>query len=197
MKTLMILLVIVPMCFAVCFWEYFPSSTYFPPSGWLIVSEGPGFGNWYWSDTGQPGNGYAHGAVVVNGPSETSATSTLKTSPFSLFVGDNCHVDFYMKGSSDGYQVSFGRQVLLFNGTNIVASYNLPETAPWSHQILTFQNISTASSNYRIGWKLTASCSPILYAGGMASFDLDTIHLYDESVALEPTSLGRIKGAFH
>jgi hypothetical protein len=196
MKVILILVLMVHICFAVCFREWF-SSTTFPPAGWTIDNLGPGEHSWNRSESGQPGNGYAFGHIHVTGTATTS-TTILKTFPFSLYAGEDCHVDFLWSGTiSDPDDVSFSWSVVLYNSTNVVATTSLGyPPISWQNKSINFENIASASSNYMIGWKLSGSCYPYAY-GASAYFDVDSVHIYDESVSIEPTSLGRIKGAFH
>jgi hypothetical protein len=190
MKVFMILIVmVVPVMAGTILYEYFTSTT-FPPTNWTVNITGTG-GSWSWSNANPTDGGYAHGVVSLSGAGTGSAT--LKTPPFSLTAGDMCNTCLSIRMTKTGSLTTYSWQLVLFNGTTEVTVSNLDESSTWFPTCCAFLDITTTSSDYAVGWRVNAT-GP---GGSSATFDVDTVHITEDGLAVEPASLGRIKGVFH
>jgi hypothetical protein len=192
MRIFLILMLMVSSAMAgTILWEYFTSSS-FPPSGWSISTTGTG-GSWTWSNVNPTDGGYAHGVVSLSGAGSGSAT--LKTLPFSLTAGDLCSVCLSLRTTTTGSPTTYSWQLILFNGTTEVTVNDLDASPDWLETCNAFLDIPTTSSNYAVGWRVNASKTGS--GASSVTFDVDTVHITEDGDAVEPVSLGRIKGAFH
>jgi hypothetical protein len=191
MRIFLILIVLASSAMAgTILWEYFTSSS-FPPSDWSVSSTGTG--SWTWSNVNPTDGGYAHGVVSLSGAG--SGDSTLKTYPFSLTGGTMCNICLSLRTTMTGPPTTYSWKMILFNGTTEVDSRDFAVSPDWLPTCAAPFNITTTSSDYAIGWRVSASKSGS--GACSATFDVDTIHIASVVDAVEPVSLGRIKGAFH
>jgi len=191
-KVIMVLMILASSAMAgTILYEYFTSTT-FPPADWTVNITGTG-GSWSWSNANPTDGGYAHGVVSLSGAGSGSAT--LKTLPFSLTAGDMCNVCLTMRNTTTGSPTTFSWQLILFNGTTEVTVTNLDAQSDWFATCCAFLDITTTSPNYAIGWRVNASKTGS--GASSVTFDVDTVHISEDGLAVEPVSLGRIKSAFH
>jgi hypothetical protein len=185
-KIFMILIVLASSAMAgTILYEYFTTPS-FPPAFWTVT--GTGGGSWTWANSSPTDGGYAHGVASLSGAGSGSAT--LKTLPFSLTAGDMCNVCLTMR--TTGSPTTSSWQLILFNGTTEVTVTNLDAQPDWFPTCSAPFNITTTSPDYAIGWRVNASTG-----ASSVTFDVDTVHITEDGVGVEPVSLGRIKGAFH
>lgn len=192
MKVFFVMILMVSSAMAgTILWEYFTSSS-FPPANWTVTTIGTG-GSWTWSNSSPTEGGYAHGVVSLSGAGSGSAT--LKTFPFSLTAGNTCSVCLSLRTTTTGSPTTYSWQLILFNGTTEVDSASYDAQPTWLDTCTAFLDIPTTSPNYAIGWRVSASKTGS--GASSVTFDVDTVHIAEDGVAVEPVSLGRIKGAFH
>jgi hypothetical protein len=192
MKIFIVLLMLASSAMAgTILYEYFTSSS-FPPPNWTVTTTGTG-GSWNWSNNSPTDGGYAHGVVNLSGAGSGSAT--LKTPTFGLTAGDICNVCLSLRTTTTGSPTTYSWQQILFNGTTEVTVVNLEPSPTWINTCAAFLDITTSSSNYSVGWRVNASKTGT--GASTVIFDVDTIHITEDGTAVEPASLGRIKGAFH
>lgn len=171
------------------FYEYFTDST-FPPAGWTTIYTGSG-GSYTWSDSGQPGNGYAHG--LVNIASSGTGSAMLVSKPFSLTAGNSCNICFAYRAVVLSGSPTRSWDFVLRNGSSIVETITIYETTDypvWVETCMAFMDIATTSSNYTLGWRVNSS------GAGQVVFDLDAVHVAEMITTVESKSLGEIKSTF-
>jgi hypothetical protein len=192
MKIFIVLLILASSAMAgTILYEYFTSSS-FPPPNWTVTTTGTG-GSWSWSNVSPTSGGYAHGVVSLSGAGSGSAT--LKTLPFSLTAGDMCNTCLSIRMTITGSPTTYSWQLVLFNGTTEINSASYDASTTWLDTCTAFFDLATTSPNYAIGWRVSASKTGT--GASTVVFDVDTVHITEDGTAVEPASLGRIKGAFH
>lgn len=207
MKILVLLLSLTSLLYADAVLEQsFDSSTPFPPAGWTASYSGtaPQM-SWAWSNTGQPGNGYAKGLCITTYPPlGCSGIITLTTSNFSLSEGDVFKVTFRKLCfiSVDGGAYGGYMKVKLFQGGSMISEWDIPFTwgssAPWEEVSYTLDPIPITADDYQLQFgETTWLISPNSYVGG--NFWLDDIYAEDNlqpGSKVEATSVGNLKALY-
>jgi hypothetical protein len=165
----------------------------FPPDGWSTKYLYTG-GSWNWTDSGQTGNGYAHGQVVLNSP-YTQGVAMLSTYYFTLNQGSTIHITFDRRNNWTGVQPeSCAFEMDICEGGQMYYGMIVPIVSTWTSTEFT-QNINMSSDEWSILWRidgLLQQTSPsTLY------FDVDNVFAETYGVTVEPTSLGSLKAVFH
>jgi hypothetical protein len=170
------------------------SSPIFPPTGWTIHTEDVD-GSWIWTDSGQSGDGYAHGEIVINQP--CGGYSALKTNIFMLSKGDTLQIEFNRRNNFTGATPDSCQWIVaLGNRANDYYSSGHPPTegqtwVPTDHHF----SIPYSSDQWYVSWTIT--CSTTQSEPTTIYFDVDDVLIEETGDNIQPTSLGNIKAVFY
>ncbi len=164
----------------------------FPPEGWSVTTIGDG-GSWSLTDSGQPGNGYAHGLVALP-PFAGECSAFLKTNNFTLNVGDVLQLTFIRRNYWLQLEPPYRYwQVKIYKGNQNLYGILLGLAQNWK-PVNYSHIINESSDEWHIEFEIylaNSGSNPV-----STYFDLDDMIVENKCLDIDPTSLGCIKATF-
>ena len=150
----------------------------FPPPGWRKSGEAI----WYWKNAG----GYAEGYAECGSFGE--ARASLETLLFRVNKGTALRVEFLYRAYSGGMSEAGCYLIIYGRWWRSIDSYRLNWT-----KFDEFTPLFPVGGEYRLEFRLRVSGGS---HGAMGKWFLDDVLITRDNVAVDPTSLGRVKALF-